>query len=65
MPWSTVPVPPENTAVKVTLSPLFTTVGPAPPASPTLELAEKLVITGRGITVTVTWAEMNPFNVSV
>jgi hypothetical protein len=44
IPRSTIPVPPEDTAGNVALLPLLTTVG----------LATKLVIDGRGTTVTVT-----------
>jgi hypothetical protein len=36
-----------------------------PPGFTTAELAEKLVTNGRGTTVTVTWADTEPFNVSV
>jgi hypothetical protein len=53
--WSTVPVEPEKTAVKVALPPGFTAAG----------LAEKLVIDGRDTTVTVTCFDTEPFNVRV
>jgi hypothetical protein len=46
MPWSTVPVPPKNTAVKAVLLPLSTAVG----------LASKLTIVGKGTGITVTCA---------